>query len=162
MHVQFQNYLYYGQLIGVFIYAMFVALFFQYPVGRGIMIQILAVSRLEIFLHSRHPDILDKLTGDPEQDEAFWTALDEKERTEETRPTAASADTGSNVPNGKAIGGFMPCREYIPTPSPNLYPSLTNNREYESLNRSSVAPYQLCSQSYDDKRAKKDVESTTF
>ena len=104
---------------------MIVALFFQHPIGRGMMIQILAITRLELILHCRHPDILDQLTGDPEQDEPFWQNLEENEPTDFTLTATTITTITTTIPaviNDKIIGRYLPCIESkeILTPTANL------------------------------------------
>ena len=110
VRVLLQSYLYHGQLIAVLISGLVVAISFQYPVSRSLKIQAVAISRLELLLHSRHPPILDQLTGDPNEDEPFWDNL-EKNREKEAPPTAATPAV--LLKGGKPIGGFTPCQDTI-------------------------------------------------
>jgi len=148
-------------------YAMAVALFFQHPIGRGMMIQILAITRLELLLHSRHPDILDQLTGDPEQDKPLWQNLEEREQLDVnlTATNGAAKTIGSTITNGKVIGGYVPCQESKQIST--IYPSLSIISEqqadnFEKLKKYSVAPYTPSLETVTDLDDEKNEEFTAF
>ena len=71
--------------------------------------QIEGKTRLEIFLHCNHPEILDKLSGDLEKDAEVWEEMEEMYERPKTRITSSSSE--DILKGRKPVGGYIPHQE---------------------------------------------------
>ena len=79
--VVFQQYVFYGHLITLFVYGNAIALVFTYPLSRGVVAAVRSKTRMELFLYGCYPEGLERCTGDMAKDRMLWDDEDEAEVT---------------------------------------------------------------------------------